>query len=148
MRAEFYGGSFDGKILDVTDDRHIIRLPIIPKKTSVFVNPWEMKTTSTFDVEKYQLAVRYPDRLVYLSLQDEGIKAVWLGMRDCDPHVAFFMFREGRFIREIEGGKRNYDLAGWEYFDVISKIEWKQKLRRVMRKNKGKRKSLKKSDPK
>lgn len=148
MRAEFYGGSFDGKILEVKDDRQIIGVPTIPKKTSEFANPWEMKATSTFDVEQYQLAVRYPDRLVYLSLQDEGIKAVWLGIRACDPHVAFFMFREGRFIREIEGGKRNYDLAGWAYLDAIDKIEWKQKLRRVMRKKAGKKKSAKKSDPK
>ena len=101
MRAEFYGGIWNDQVHEVESDRSVIYVPKYQGTSVSWIQPHIVKQTSPMTVERYNLAVRYPDRLIYVSIDDEGFRGLWMGLRTLDPHVVFCMWKDGRFAADV-----------------------------------------------
>ena len=144
MKAEFYGGVWDDETREVESDRLFVYAPRFGKAGVSWIQPQAVKTVSSMTMETYKLALRYPDRLVYLSVEDEATKPFWLAFTECDPHVLFYMWREGRFARLVT------ERCGWvasNYGKAVLQVCEQKRKAAKMRKMRRKKKSAGKNDP-
>lgn len=144
MKAEFYGGVWDDQTHNVESDRLFVYAPRFGKAGVSWIQPQAVKTASSMTMETYKLALRYPDRLVYLSVDDDITKPFWMAFTECDPHVLFYMWREGRFSRLVT------ERCGWWsgiYGQAFLKVCERKHRAAKMRKLRRKKKSAGKNDP-
>ncbi len=138
MRADFYGGPFDGRTLNV-EKRRFIFVPVVVEPQPIFVT-YHVKALQTFARHRYELAVEYPDRLIYVSRDDSDMAAFWMLFAGCEGRYqsAFCYWAEGRYMGYLASTGIDWSELGREFYAAVE---------RRMRKTRRKRKSAQKNDP-
>ena len=138
MRADFYGGPLDGRTWNV-EKRRFIHVPVVEKPQPFFVT-YHVKAVQAYSYHRYELAVEYPDRLIYISRDDSDMQVLWVLLAGCAGRTqsGFCYWAEGRYMGYLASTGIDWSEPGREFYAAVE---------RRMRKTRRKRKSAEKNDP-